>query len=80
MTTVIVSLEVFDDQGGVVDTCTAVLDDNQVSDVVAQAVQVVYAMRRAVAIGGDLDLQTVAELEESLLVYGLIEDDDYFPA
>lgn len=79
MSTVTVSLPVYDNDGNVVDNATAILDDDQVSDVVAQAVQLIYDFRRSGRDHTSIDEGLVMELEEALTSYSLIEDGDYYP-
>lgn len=79
MSTVIVTLPVYSDDGIVVDTTTAILDDDQASDVVAQAVQLIYDFRRKERDQTQVDEGLIMELEEALQSYSLIEDGDYAP-
>jgi hypothetical protein len=79
MSTVVVALPVYSDDGAVVDTTTAILDDDQASDVVAQAVQLIYDFRRKERDHARIDEGLIMELEEALQSYSLIEDGDYAP-
>lgn len=61
--TFVIDLNVFDDDGNVVDTAPAELTHAQLSDVVDHAAQLVLQIR-----GGGDTTSTLAELEEALVV------------
>lgn len=83
MNTIEIELPVYDDEGIVVDTTIAIMNNDQIQDIIAQSIEVIYAMRKYQANDCQGDQQDIndamAELEEALQAYSVIEDDDYFP-
>ena len=79
-----IALPVYDDGGLLVDTTTANLSQEQIQDIITQAIHAVYADRAMLhSDGGDVEIEAVGvamgELSEALESYGVIEEDDYFP-
>ncbi len=68
-----VALPVYDEDGNQVDTTTVILNQEQIQDIVNCAAEVVYADRLC---DGDYDNlhHTLAELDEALTSYSVIED------
>lgn len=77
-----VALPVYDACGVQVDTTTVELNEDQISDIVNCAVQVIYATRKDATMMTHETMvasQEIAELAEALDSYSVIEPDDYFP-
>lgn len=72
--TISIVLEVFDDEGNVVDSTPADLSADAVQDIVAQAVAV---CRAAENVGIDLSLHSaIMEMREALESYSLIDPEE----
>ena len=67
-----VDLNIFDDEGNVVDGTTAEMTLGQISDVIDHAAQLVVVRRSARRSSGDTD-GILAELEEAVLAAGVVE-------
>lgn len=70
------SLPVYDEDGNQVDTTTVVLNQEQLQDIINCAAEVVYADRLN---DGDHEnlYHMLAELDEALTSYSVIEDETY---
>lgn len=67
-----VNLNIFNDEGNVVDGTTAEMSMAQISDVIDHAAQLIIVRRSHRRSSGDTD-QLLAELEEALVVSGVVQ-------
>lgn len=84
MNTIEVQLPVYDNDGNEVGSTTAILNADQINDIVNQAVRVIYAVRTHDEIPSNDSQEELAvslgELEEALEAYSVIEEEKYSPA
>lgn len=72
MATIVVDLNIFNDEGNVVDGTTAEMTREQISDVIDHASQLILVRRSGRRSSGDTD-DILNELEEALVVSGVLE-------
>ncbi len=71
-----IPLNIFDEDGNIVDTATSVLTPDQISDIIDHAAEVILTFRRGINFVPERDLE---ELEEALVVADVIAERDENP-
>lgn len=69
---IVVNLNIFDDNGGVVGGITSEMTHEQISDVIDNAVQLILIRRAARRSSGDME-GALSDLEEALVAAGVID-------
>ena len=73
MTMMAISINVFDDEGNVVGETNVDMTQEQISDVISHAAQLISVHRSGRCSRDDID-GIISELEDALTVYGLVQD------